>query len=107
MAITVIVKSRVPQYTAKSLGLIELATRKAVFDIEGRAKGRTPVRTGFLKGSIQGSLTGRTEGRVDAAAEYAVFVEMGTRFMGAQPFLVPALEEVKPGYEAAIKGAVR
>ena len=106
-SITVLVNSRVPGYTAKALGMIEAATSKAVFDIEGRAKGRSPVDTGNLKNSIQGSMTGRTEGRVDAGAEYAVYVEFGTYKMGALPYLIPATEEVVPSFKAAIAAAVR
>ena len=107
MSISVRVSSRVPAYTARSLALINAATRKAVMDIEGRAKGRAPVDTGFLRSSIQGSMTGETEGRVDALAHYAVFVEFGTSRMGAQPYLIPAAEEVAPVYKQAVKAAVK
>lgn len=35
--------------------------------------------------------------------EYGLNVEMGTTRMSAQPFMVPAVEAVRPGFEAAFK----
>jgi len=37
-------------------------------------------------------------GRVKATADYAGYVEKGTRFMAAKPYLEPSLNEVKPGF---------
>lgn len=48
-----------------------------------------PVDTGFLKRSIVPELTD-LEGRVLTVAEYGPYVELGTRFMAAQPFISPA-----------------
>jgi HK97 gp10 family phage protein len=33
------------------------------------------------------------------AVNYAMYVEMGTRFMGAEPFLIPALETIRTAFE--------
>ena len=62
--------------------------------IEGRAKSLCPVDTGRLRSSI-GHEMGQ-EGsslfvRVGSNVNYAPYVELGTRRMSAQPFLVPAL----------------
>lgn len=48
-----------------------------------------PVDTGHLKRTIVPELTDLV-GKVKATAEYAPYVELGTRFMAAQPFISPA-----------------
>ncbi len=48
----------------------------------------TPVDTGFLKRSITPEVTGLV-GRVRVGAEYGAYVELGTRFMAAQPYIAP------------------
>lgn len=100
--------------------------KKAAFDTEARAKANAPVQTGFLKSSIYVELhdssdyDGGAEPPGDAemlpeieraaddhtayvavGASYGVYVEMGTVNMAAQPYLVPALEAVRPGFLAA------
>ena len=56
-----------------------------------------PVDTGFLKRSILLTMkdNGLT-GVVEPTATYATFVEFGTRFMAAQPY-------VRPNYDAQAK----
>ena len=44
---------------------------------------------------------------VEPTAEYAPYVELGTRFMEAQPFLKPAFEEQKKQFEKDLKELVR
>jgi HK97 gp10 family phage protein len=84
--------------------------------VEAVAKTRVPVDTGNLKSSIQASKAGRLRWLVSAAAEYAVYVELGTgrrgaassiqrpegiayavywAGMAARPFLIPAVEGVR------------
>ena len=36
--------------------------------------------------------------------EYGLYQEMGTERMGAHPFMVPAVEQVRPGFAQAFKG---
>jgi HK97 gp10 family phage protein len=53
-----------------------------------------PVDTGRLRSSIQASRGRDTTGvfaDIGTNVEYAVFVEFGTRYMAAQPYLRPAL----------------
>lgn len=52
--------------------------------------------TGYLKGSIglEIKAMGFTA-EVGPTAEYGIYVELGTRFMDAQPYLSPALAEQK------------
>lgn len=51
-----------------------------------------PVDTGFLRDHIIARHLGRSS-QVEARAPYAGFVEFGTRFMAAQPYLRPAVDE--------------
>jgi len=60
-----------------------------------------PVNGGTLKRSIELDLTdGGMSVEVEAKAEYAGYVEYGTRFMQAQPFLRPSLEEQAKQFKA-------
>ena len=70
---------------------IDASLRRAGFDAESRAKQSAPIDTGFLRSSIR-TEPGRGEVTVGASAEYAPYVEMGTRRMKAQPYLTPALQ---------------
>jgi len=60
--------------------------------VEGTAKRLAPVNTGNLRGSInRETFSDRAE--VGTNVEYAEYVEYGTRFMGEQPYLRPAIDE--------------
>lgn len=53
-----------------------------------------PVDTGFLKDSIElDLLDGGLTAHVEAYAEYAAYVEFGTRYMEAQPYIRPAYDQ--------------
>ena len=60
-----------------------------------KGKGRVFKKpTGKLKGSIMLDIkSGGLEAEVEPTAEYSAYVELGTRFMEAQPYLKPAFEE--------------
>lgn len=64
--------------------------------------------SGTLKRSI--GLEMRDNGftaAVSPATEYAAYVELGTRHMDAQPYLRPALEQVKPQFIADLKKVMK
>lgn len=78
-----------------------LGIRQTAAEVEAEAKKRVPVDTGALQASI------RVEGPINGdplayevvagksrSVEYAGFIEFGTRYMRAQPFLSPAFENV-------------
>jgi HK97 gp10 family phage protein len=68
------------------------------------ARGLVPVKTGALQGSIHGvygkggtySYTVTADARNSKGKGYGSFVENGTFFMAAQPFMKPALEQERP-----------
>lgn len=62
--------------------------------VEGAAKRACPVDIGRLRSSITHRLEQDAQGLlgvVGSDVEYAIYVELGTRFMRAQPYLRPAL----------------
>lgn len=76
------------------------AVRKTVAlngaELQTKAQRNAPVDTGTLKRSIRlemkdNGLTAKSE----ATAEYAPYVEHGTRYQHAQPYMGPAFNEQK------------
>lgn len=65
--------------------------RKAALDTMADAKTLAPVDTGNLRGSITtDTRTGDLSAVVEATANYAAYVEFGTRRMRPQPYMRPA-----------------
>lgn len=63
--------------------------------------------TGRLVGSIRAIETGTPSATVEAQAEYAKWLEFGTRNMQARPFLTPAVESNRAKYDTAIEAALK
>lgn len=103
-----VVSNRLPAISAQLRPLVANEVKKAVFDIEARAKARTPVRTGTLRRSIASVFeNGGLTGKVGPSVFYGKFVEFGTRRMGARPFMRPAAEAVLPRFAERVKAALR
>lgn len=70
-----------------------------------------PVDTGHLKDSKEEEINfkdkGVYEGTVRYTADYAGYVEVGTRFMSKKPYLAPALRAVKEDFKDDILRAVK
>jgi len=107
----------------------------AAFYVEGAAKVKAPIDFGFLANSIytvtasgsgyaeatnkakarnpnaemlpQESINSTMEAVIAAGAEYAIYQEMGTRFMRAQPFMRPALENNRERIAQIIRDALQ
>jgi HK97 gp10 family phage protein len=71
-----------------------------------RARELAPVRTGRLRNSVYWRKTGFLGYEVGARVFYAGFVEFGTRFMRARPYLRPAIEEKLPEIREELKDAL-
>jgi HK97 gp10 family phage protein len=105
---------------------ISQVVRKSAFDIQASAQSLAPVDTGNMKSSIYtktidgdqypgGGSTDLVDNQVPGVdettayvavgASYGIYVEMGTTRMPAHPYLAPAVEQVRPGFEAAM-GAI-
>lgn len=77
--------------------------KSAAFATEGRAAELAPVDTGALKNSIMARAVWNLLWRVSSPMEYAIYQELGFHHWksGAfiqNPFLVPALEWVRPQF---------
>ena len=74
-------------------------------DVKALARQLVPVRTGHLRSSIYAEVREWVI-RVGAEATYALFVEFGTRYMQAQPYLYPAIQTYLPQLEQIIRDAI-
>ena len=96
------------QLRQKADRAVEAAERElqlSALEVEAKAKQNAPVDTGMLRGSITSTGSG-SEYEIGTNLEYAPFVEFGTRYMAAQPFLLPAFDEVVKNLQANIMKAV-
>ena len=101
--------------------------RKTAFDIQAGYQGNAARDTGFMANSAyvvtseestygQGggaapkdayllppveAPSEKTVAYVGVGASYAIFPELGTRFMPAQPAFYPAVDAAQPGFQAA------
>lgn len=72
--------------------------------IETDAKLFAPVDTGRLRASIHAEIApDGLSATVSDGVDYGVFVEFGTRFQRAQPFLHPAYEKNRLAFVANLK----
>lgn len=74
-------------------------------DVKASARRIVPVRTGYLRSTIYAKIK-EWIAEIGAEATYAMFVEFGTRYMRARPYLYPAIQEHLPRLEAIISEAI-
>lgn len=74
-------------------------------DVKALARQLVPVRTGHLRSSIYAKIH-EWVAKIGAEATYAMFVEFGTRYMRARPYLYPAIQEHLPRLETMISEAI-
>lgn len=87
--------------------------------MQKKAQRKAPVGTpestgipGYIGGTLKRSIgievsDSGMKATVEPTAEYAPYVELGTRFMEAQPYLKPAFEEQKKQFEKDLQKLVR
>jgi HK97 gp10 family phage protein len=113
--------NHIPQAIAGLKQAMHQGVVKGAFDIQAHAASTAAVDTGNLRnsiytktsdgnnypGSASNSLVADQIPDVDemtayvaVAASYGVYIELGTRFMPAQPFLLPGANAVQPGFDA-------
>jgi len=74
-------------------------------DVKASARKLVPVRTGYLQSNIYAKIS-EWVAEIGADAAYALFVELGTKYMQAQPYLQPAIQEYLPQLESIITSAI-
>lgn len=85
--------NRFPAAIASADAARTSAVRKSATQIRVHSQKIVPVDTGALRGSAEmtvDSSPGTTTGEVSYNTGYAIYVEMGTSKMAAQPYLIPA-----------------
>lgn len=76
--------------------------------IESSAKELSPVDTGLNRASIHAEFSNDGLGaEVVAPTEYAIFLEVGTRYMTARPFMGPAFELHRGRFLERMKQALK
>ncbi|MGM0206438.1 hypothetical protein IGI96_000907 [Enterococcus sp. DIV0421] len=70
---------------------IDKEIKLSALRVERRAKKLAPWDTGWLSNNIYASVVGLMQAEVISPVEYSIFVEYGTRYMFAQPFLFPSV----------------
>lgn len=71
-----------------------------------KAVSRAPVDTGHLRRSITAEVSDN-RGVVTSNADYSGYLENGTRYMDAQPFMKPSYNEVLPKFKQELKSVVK
>lgn len=99
-------RNEFPRFARMLPDKVDRAVAKAAADVEAQAKIRAAVDTGFMRASIHAEKVGTGHHRVVVGAEYAQYVEFGTRHMAAQPFLRPAFDAVIPRLRQALERIV-
>ena len=101
-AIQIVLETHGLQQILRSLdGDAEKVLDVAARNIERIAKDLAPIDTGALKNSIHVIKERPLERIIADGVEYGIYQEFGTSRMGAQPFLVPAVERVRKGFAKA------
>lgn len=65
---------------------------------KGKAESLAAVDTGEMKGSIHTKYPDKFTGELISPVYYTGFVEFGTRYMSAQPFMRPAIKHIQPTF---------
>ena len=74
-------------------------------DVKAEAMRQVPVRTGYLRSTIYAKIQ-EWVAEIGADASYALFVELGTKYMQAHPYLYPAIQEYLPQLETVVTAAI-
>ncbi len=101
-----VISNRLPGMGALIRARVSEAVKKTTLDVEAKAKGLTPVKTGTLRRSITSQFPSPLTGMVGPSVHYGIYVEMGTRHMGARPYMRPAAAQASSGFAAAVRAAL-
>ncbi len=74
-------------------------------DVKAEAMRLVPIRTGYLRSTIYAKIQ-EWVAEIGADAAYALFVELGTKYMQAHAYLYPAIQEYLPQLETVVTAAI-
>lgn len=98
---------------------VKRVVRKNGSELQKKAQKNAPVGTpqstgipGYVGGTLKRSIglditDGGMAAEVEPLAEYAAYVEYGTRYMNAQPYLKPAFNEQKEKFKQDMRKLAR
>lgn len=98
---------------------VKRQVKKHGAEMQTKAQQNAPVGTpestgipGYVGGTLKRSIgiditDGGMTAEVEPTAEYAPYVELGTRFMEAQPYLKPAFDEQKEKFKKDMQKLVK
>ena len=98
---------------------VKRVVRKNGSELQKKAQKNAPVGTpqstgipGYVGGTLKRSIglditDGGMTAEVEPLAEYAAYVEYGTRYMNAQPYLKPAFNEQKEKFNQDMRKLAR
>lgn len=90
------------------MDLVKKAVRVNGAELQKKAQKKAPVDTGQLKRSIGMEITdGGLTAEVMDGVEYGAYQEYGTRFMNAQPFMQPSLQEQSKQFKKDLERCVK
>jgi HK97 gp10 family phage protein len=101
-----VIYNRLPAVAGAAVPKVGQALAKTAYDTEAEAKSLAPRDTGYLANSIMAEQIGPLKWRVYANADYALWVEIGTRRMDPVPYLEPALRHTWPSLQTALGSLV-
>lgn len=96
MVVARIVYNNLPKLSDEARQRASVIVRNAAFEVEAYAKQVVPVDTGNLRNSIHTTMEGELTAKVGTHVGYAAYVEFGTRWMAPRPYLIPAVERIRP-----------
>lgn len=100
-------ESRIPEIIVAIESGIAETVQQAGYRVEAGAKRRARVDTGYMRNQIRWIPDSRFSGQVIGGASYTIFNEYGTVNMSAQPMFVPAIEEVRPMFNAELRMVIK
>lgn len=100
--------NHIPAYNAALHAGAVAEVERSGREVEAAAKARAPVLTGTLRRSIHTVLSaGGLTATVGPSVAYSAFVEFGTRYMPARPYMRPAAELVLPRFTDRMKALLK
>ena len=92
----------------EKLEAVKTVVKKNGSELQAKAQEKAPVDTGHLKRSIGLDITDEgLTAEIEPTADYAAYVEYGTRFMNAQPYMKPADNAQKEKFKSDMRKLVR
>lgn len=96
----------------KTLDSVKRVVRKNGSDLQKKIQRNAEFKKGYQTGTTKGSVAleisdGGMTAESGPTTEYSPYLEYGTRFMDAQPFVKPALEEQERKFKSDMEKLVK